>query len=140
MKNLAHPSFFRVFDLLLGITNPGIKLSSWSRDGIDWERERHSFMGPKHGLTIDIITLTKPGRRGWSVMIVKEYWWVGKENKAVKSVRWAKPIDGQRSDIMNWFRTQEGKLDHRIGVGDESRNSHDKDTDAIEIIDETIDD
>jgi hypothetical protein len=140
MKSLAQPSFFRVFDLLLGTTNPGLKLSTWTRDGVDWERERHSFMGAKHGQTIEIVTLTKPGRRGWSVMIVKEYWWVGKENKAVKSLRWAKPIDGQRSDIMNWFRAQEAKLDHRIGVGDESSNSHDKDADEIEIIDESIDD
>jgi hypothetical protein len=140
MKNLAQPSFFRVFDLLLSATNPGLKLSSWTRDGVDWERERHSFMGPKHGLTIEIVTLTKPGKRGWSVMIVKEYWWVGKESKAVKSVRWAKPIDGQRTDIMDWFRAQEAKLDYRIGVGDEPSNSHDKDANEIEIIDESLDD
>jgi hypothetical protein len=140
MKNLAQPSFFRVFDLLQGTTNPGLKLSSWSRDGVDWERERHSFMGPKHGQTIEIVTLTKPGRRGWSVMIVKEYWWVGKENKAVKSVRWAKPIDGHRSDIMNWFRAQEAKLDRRFAVGAGSSTSHDEEAGEIEIIDESLDD
>jgi hypothetical protein len=120
MKSLSHPSFFRVFDLLLGTTNPTLKLASWSHEGIGWERERHSFMGPKHGQTIEIVTVTKAGKRGWSVMIVKEYWWVGKDRKAAKSVRWAKPIEGQRSDIMNWFRAQEARLDRRAVVGDAS--------------------
>jgi hypothetical protein len=140
MKSLAQPSFFRVFDLLLGTTNPGLKLSSWTRDGVEWERERHSFMGPKHGQTIEIVTLTRPGRRGWSVMIVKEYWWVGKESKAVKSVRWAKPIEGQRCDIMNWFRAQEAKLDHRVFVGDGSSTPDEKDADEVKIIEERVDD
>jgi hypothetical protein len=107
MKNLANPSFFRVFDLLLGTTNTGLKLASWIHDGVSWERERHSFSGSKHGLTIEIVTLTRPGKRGWSIMIVKEYWWAGKENKPIKSLRWAKPINGQRSDILRWFRQQE---------------------------------
>jgi hypothetical protein len=114
MKSLARPSFFRVFDLLQGATNPGLKQSSWTHDGIMWERERHSFTGPKHGQTIEIVTVTRPGKRGWSVMIVKEYWWVGKESKPVKAARWAKPIEGQRSDIMNWFRAQEASLDRRL--------------------------
>ena len=117
MKSFAGASFFRVFDLLLGKTNPSLKLSSWTHDGTTWERERHSFMGPKHGLTIEIVTLTRSGRRGWSVMIVKEYWWVGKESRAVKSVRWAKPIEGQRTDIMNWFRAQEAEIGPQLGSG-----------------------
>ncbi len=120
MKSFAGTSFFRVFDLLLGTTNPGLKLSFWTHDGTTWERERHSFMGSRHGQTIEIVTLTRPGRRGWSVMVVKEYWWVGKESRAVKAVRWAKPIEGQRSDIMNWFRSQETALNHQLTPGQES--------------------
>lgn len=110
MKNLAHPSFFRAFDLLLGVTNTGLKLASWTHDGVSWERERHSFSGAKHGLTIEIVTLTRPGKRGWSIMVVKEYWWTGKESKPIKSLRWAKPVGGQRSDILHWFGLQESSL------------------------------
>jgi hypothetical protein len=116
MKNLAHPSFFRVFDLLLGATNPDLKHTSWTHDGVSWERERHSFAGPKHGLVIEIITLARPGRRGWSILIVKEYWWAGKESKAIRSLRWAKPVSGQRSDIMQWFRLQESSLNRRLAL------------------------
>jgi hypothetical protein len=110
MKSMAQPSFFRVFDLLLGTTNPGLKSSSWTHDGVRWQRERRSFAGPTHGQTIEIVTLCRPGKRGWSVMVVKEYWWVGRQNRAVKALRWAKPIDGQRNDVMSWFRAQEAAL------------------------------
>lgn len=110
MKSLAQPSFYRVFDLLLSTTNPGLKQSSWMYDGIRWERERHSFVGPTHGQTIEIVILTRPGKRGWSLMVVKEYWWVGKNNKPVKAQRWAKAIEGQRAHIIEWFRAQERAL------------------------------
>jgi hypothetical protein len=137
VKSFARPSFFRVFDLLLGTTNPGLKQSSWAYDGVTWERERHSFMGPKHGQTIEIFTLTRPGKRGWSVMIVKEYWWVGKESRAMKAVRWAKPIDGQRNDIMSWFRVQEVGLNHHFVVGDASlAPPFEKGAEDIEIFNE----
>jgi hypothetical protein len=114
MKSLAQPSFFRVFDLLLGAANPGLKLTSWSHDGVGWERERHSFTGATHGQSIEIVTVTHTGKRGWRLMVVKEYWWAGKETKAIKSVKWAKAIDGQRNEILNWFRAQEADLDRKL--------------------------
>ena len=49
MKTLAQPSFFRAFDLLLSTTNPGLKQAHWIHDGVEFERERHSFSGAKHG-------------------------------------------------------------------------------------------
>jgi hypothetical protein len=103
MKNLAHPSFFRVADLLVAESNPGLKRSSWPHDGVAWEWERHSFTGLKHGLSIEIVTVTRPGRRGWSVMIVKEYWWIGSEGRALKALRRSKPTAGQSSDILDLF-------------------------------------
>lgn len=136
MKSLAQPSFFRVFDLLLGATNPGLKLPSWTHDGVAWERERHSFSGSSHGQTIEIVTLTRPGRRGWSIMIVKEYWWVGKESKAVKALRWAKPIEGQRSDILNWFRAQEASLDRELVASRAARATQKDISDGVEYLTE----
>lgn len=114
MKTLAHSSFFRVFDLLLGTTNRGQKASAWSHDGVSWERERHAFTGPKHGLSLEIVTLTRPGRDGWSLMVVKEYWWAGSDNDALKSVRWAKPVFGERRKIMEWFRRQDDLLQREL--------------------------
>ena len=136
MKSLARPSFFRVFDLLLGTTNPGLKLSSWTHDGVTWEHERHSFMGTKHGQTLEIFTLTRPGKRGWSVMIVKEYWWVGKESKPVRALHWAKPIDGQRVEMLNWFRAKEAELGRRMTVGSAPLAAHSNSIEEIEMLDE----
>jgi hypothetical protein len=111
MKSLARPSFFRMFDLLLSTVNPGLKLTRWTHDGVNFERERHSFTGPRHSVTIDIFTLTCGGRRGWSLMVTKEYWWAGAEGKAFKNSRWARPLGGQRSDLFAWLRKQEAALD-----------------------------
>jgi hypothetical protein len=111
MKSLARPSFFRMFDLLVSTINPGLKLTRWRHDGVDFERERHSFTGPRHSLSIDIFTLTRGGRRGWSIMVTKEYWWAGAEGKAFKNSRWARPLAGQRSDLFAWLRQQEAALD-----------------------------
>ena len=110
MKNFARPSFFRLFDLLLSLTNPGLKRPHWTHDGVEFERERYSVRTPKHGLAIEIFTLTRPGRRGWSLMVTKEYWWIGEESKALKNLRWARPTGGQRGDILAWLRAQEAKI------------------------------
>jgi hypothetical protein len=111
MKSLVRPSFFRVFDLLLSTTNPGMKLARWTYDGVEFERERHSFTGPNHGLAVDIVTLTRPGRRGWKLMVTKEYWWAGTESKPLKNLHWARATAGQRNDVLAWMRAQETALE-----------------------------
>jgi hypothetical protein len=84
MKSLARPSFFRMFDLLVSAVNPGLKLTRWTHDGVNFERERHSFTGPRHSVTIDIFTLTRGGCHGWSLMVTKEYWWAGAEGSRIR--------------------------------------------------------
>ncbi len=118
MKSFARPSFFRLFDLLLSVTNPGLKRSHWIHDGVEFERERNSVTGPRHGFVIEICTLTRPGRRGWSLMVIKEYWWAGAESKALKNLRWARPLSGQRGDILSWLRAQDAKIGHESFIED----------------------
>ena len=125
MKTLASPSFFRLFDLLLSTTNPGLKRLQWVHDGIEFERARHSAMGPKHSLAIEIFTLTRSGRRGWSLIVAKEYWWAGDQgNKALKNLRWARSTSGQRSDILHWLRTQEAALERSSAKSGKLRATH----------------
>jgi len=113
MKNLVRPSFFRFFELLLSTTNPGLKLTRWSFDGVDFIRERHSFHGPEHGLTIDIVTLTRAGKRGWKLMVTREYWWIGAQVKPLRTQHWARAIGGQRTEMMAWLRAQEHAFESR---------------------------
>jgi hypothetical protein len=136
MKSFARPSFFRLFDLLLATSNPGLKLSRWTYDGVEFERERHSVMGPKHGLAIEIFTLTRAGRRGWRLMVTKEYWWAGEESKALKSLRWARPTSGQRGDIMSWLRTQEAALERAMPHEDRSKST----AANVDVTDDATDD
>lgn len=77
MKSLARPSFFRLFDLLISQGNPTLKNSAWTYDGIAFERERHSFAGPKYDVVLEVYTLTATGRRRWALMVVREHWWIG---------------------------------------------------------------
>jgi hypothetical protein len=135
MKTLAQPSFFRAFDLLLSTTNPGLKQARWTHDDVEFERERHSFSGPKHGLTIEIVTLTRAGRRGWSLMVTKEYWWAGPDNKAFKNLRWARPVSGQRNDMLNWMRNQEAALDRSLAARRRSASSGGGDISHVAIDD-----
>jgi hypothetical protein len=134
MKSFGDPSFFRLFDLLTSLTNRGLTRSHWTHDGVDFDRERHSVATPKHGLAIEIFTLTRPGRRGWSLMVIKEYWWVGQDSKALKNLRWARPVSGQRGDILSWLRAQERKLRGETFVdgNDESNAGGNEDRSAIE--------
>jgi hypothetical protein len=114
MKTFASPSFFRVFDMLLSATNPGLKQPRWIIDGVACEHERHSFNGPRHGFAIEIFTLTRQGKRGWSLMVVKEFWYVGKEYDAGRMPHWAKLTGGQREDVFAWFKDQERSLENEL--------------------------
>ncbi len=98
MKSLQRPSFFRMFDLLLGTTNPGFKLTRWTHDGVEFERERHSFSSPRHGLTIEIV---------------------------IKNLRWARPLGGQRGDLFAWLRVQEAALE-RASISEQASRRADK--------------
>jgi hypothetical protein len=138
MKSFVSPSFFRVFDLLLSTTNPGMKRARWTHDGIEFEQDRHSFSGPKHGLTIEIYTLTRSGRRGWSFMVTKEYWWTGPDKKALKNLRWARPIGGARIDILTWMRTQESLLNRALPRMGSAYRDNEKTESTIDDAKETL--
>lgn len=130
---------FRVFDLVLSTSNPGLGRTRWTHDGVEFERERHSFTGPKHGLTIEIFTLTRGGhggRRGWSLMVTKEYWWAGPDNRAFKNLHWARPVTGQRIDMLNWMRAQEAALERSFALsrGSKSSGNGDEPQTVMEIL------
>jgi hypothetical protein len=107
LKSFVSPSFFRLFDMLMSTTNPGFKRARWSFEGVDCEHERHSFTGRAHGFAVETTTLTRGGRRAWSLLVVKEFWWTGEASDAARITRWARPTAGNRGDILGWLRTQE---------------------------------
>ena len=36
------------------------------------------------------------------------------DNKPLKNLHWARPLDGQRNDILEWMRAQEAAFDHSL--------------------------
>ena len=77
VNSFARQSFFRLFDQLMSADDPQLNRARWTIDGVEAERERYSFAGPDHGATIEAIMLTRRGLRGWSLLVVKEYWSAG---------------------------------------------------------------
>jgi hypothetical protein len=44
-------------------------------------------------------------------MVVKEYWTFGADGKASRTARWARPLSGNRTDLMAWLRAKESAFD-----------------------------
>lgn len=113
MKTLSDASFFRVFNLLVGTSNPGQKLDSWTIDDVHFERERHTFGGRTYCFAIDVFALSRVGRRGWSLIVVKEFWWDGGHRRSIRTQGWSKLAGGSRRDVMVWLRGQEQRLERQ---------------------------
>jgi hypothetical protein len=86
MKNFTSPSFFRLFDLLMSTHNPDFRRSRWTLDGVACTRERHSFTGQQYKFALEIFTFTRTGKRGWRLMVAKEYWWIGRGQQGLESL------------------------------------------------------
>jgi hypothetical protein len=111
MKTFASASFFRLLDRLVDAGNPSLRRPRWSFEGVEFEYGRHSFTGSAHGFSIQTFTLSSAGRRGWSLLVVKEFWQTGDATDAARMTRWARPTGGRRGDIVTWLRTREMDLE-----------------------------
>jgi hypothetical protein len=111
MKNFASASFFRTFDLLVSAGNRGDDTSRWVFKGINWDRERHSFAGPNYSLALEVFVLECPGRDGWRLMVIREFWWAGPRKDPLKILRWARPLGGAAKSAIAWFRQEQAALE-----------------------------
>ncbi|MFI5002575.1 MAG: hypothetical protein ACHQK9_22035, partial [Reyranellales bacterium] len=85
--------------------NPAVR---WSIDGVDWQRERHSYSGASHGFTVEVTTGTKAAKPAWTLVVVKEHW-RGRDGEIVKSSQWAQIDSGSRADVVRWLERHERK-------------------------------
>lgn len=107
MKSLSDAAFFRVFDALADVGNPGLKLKSWSFAGAEWRRDRYSISGAAYSFVVEVFTIRHASRPPWTLIAAKEHWWGADQDGAVRSARWARPTSGRRVDILAWFRKQQ---------------------------------
>jgi hypothetical protein len=115
VRTFADPSFFRLIRTLIGEANPDLRFKTFAHRGADWNRERHSFNGVVYGFAVDRYLISTPNPNGWSLLFVKEIWW-DENNKTIRSTEWAKPLSGNRSKVLEWFRLEERRMLARSGA------------------------
>jgi hypothetical protein len=111
MKRIGDPSFFRLVERLVDSGDAGRKRDRWPVGDSSWQRERHSFAGAGHGFSVEIMRGTRPGPKGWELMVVKEYWWQGEHGNAFKVQQWAHLCSGRRDHLMDWLKDQQRGID-----------------------------
>jgi hypothetical protein len=111
MKSFANTSFFLLFEAIVRHDNAGLSMDAWKANGVEWNRTHHNFGDQRYGFTVEVFLATRPGRNGWSFMVVKEHWWAGRHGESVKSQNWAKLMSGKRSAVMAWLTERKGELE-----------------------------
>jgi hypothetical protein len=111
MRSFADKSFFLLFDAIIRHDNAGLSLDTWNARGVEWSRTHHNFGGPRYGFSLQVFVATHPGRRGWSLVVVKEHWWAGRRGESVKSQHWAKQMSGKRSTLVTWLKERKRELE-----------------------------
>jgi hypothetical protein len=110
MKSLLSTSFFLSFERIVRHANPDLAQDRWLDHGVEWERVRHNFSGPAYGYALETFIATHTGKRAWALIITKERWWAGKYGENIKTQQWARPLHGNRKDIMGWFTERQRKI------------------------------
>jgi hypothetical protein len=103
---IGDASFFRILDRLLSAGTGRAPRTHWSIDGVEWQRERHSYSGATHGFTIEVTTGVRAERPGWILRVVKEYWRDGR-GESTRDLQWAQVEAGSRAEIVAWLKRQE---------------------------------
>ena len=107
MKSLSDASFFHLFGRLVARGRVPVSAGRWRFGGAVWESARHSFTGAGHGFVAEV---TAVEGEGWSLLVVKEYWWAGGKDDALRNQRWAKAAKGKPDAVLAWLRRQEKAL------------------------------
>ena len=110
MRKIGDASFFRIVDRLLVSGTGRTPTVRWSIDGVQWQRERHSYAGASHGFTIEVTRGTRAAKPGWTLVVVKEYW-RDAGGESMKSPQWAHIEAGSRADVVAWLERQERNLE-----------------------------
>ncbi|MDB5490140.1 MAG: hypothetical protein JWQ58_3855 [Reyranella sp.] len=109
MRKIGDASFFRIVDRLLEAGTTRVPRTQWCVEGVEWQRERHSYAGASHGFTVEVTTGRATGTAPWVLIVVKEYWRSG-QGEELKSHQWAHIEVGRRADVVDWLDRQERRL------------------------------
>lgn len=109
MRKIGDASFFRIVDRLLDAGTTRTPKVRWTIDGVDWQRERHSYAGTSHGFSVEVTTGKKTTAPSWTMIVVKEYWRSG-HGEDLKVLQWAHIEAGSRAEVVAWLGRQERRM------------------------------
>ena len=114
MNSFADTSFFLLFEEILRRDRPKDGPAEWSASGVSWQQARHTYEGATYGFATEIFRATKTSKGGWSLIVVKEHWWAGRNGEVIRSAQWAKPLAGSRATIMTWLNQRKKDIERPV--------------------------
>jgi hypothetical protein len=111
VKTFADTSFFLLFEEILRRDKPKDAPDAWTAAGVSWHHTRHTFEGQSYGFTTEIFEAVCSAKEGWSLIVVKEHWWAGRNGETVRSAHWAKPMRGKRTAILAWLKQRQREVE-----------------------------
>lgn len=114
LKGFSTSTFLLCFDRLMRSGEAAPAQTRWLAHGLSWTRERHSFYGLDHSITTEIVRASAAGPKSWTLMMVREGWWVGSGVDPIKTRQWAHLVKGERAKALADF----GHLFDQLSRGD----------------------
>jgi hypothetical protein len=109
---LGNKVFFNLFSRLVAATNTDRDRDEWQVNGVHWRRQRHSLWAPT-SFQIELHELRHTARPAWTLIFVRETWWVTDRTRAIRDACWTHLEKGSRSDVLRWFAEREVELDRK---------------------------
>ncbi|HUK10318.1 MAG TPA: hypothetical protein VLX09_20775 [Stellaceae bacterium] len=108
MANLNSSGFLNCWQIVYRATLPSPDCERWHASGVDWRRQRHTYMGGGYSFTLEVHTLAfaPTDKPHWSLMVVVEHWRQG-DKDVLRSTTWARRLSGSTAAITSWAKNHE---------------------------------
>jgi hypothetical protein len=112
VKSFADTSFFLLFEEILRRDQPKDAADRWVTAGVSWLHARHSYQGGDYGFAVETYEASSSAKN-WTLIVVKEHWWAGRNGEVIRSAHWAKPLRGSRASIISWLKSRQREIEER---------------------------
>jgi hypothetical protein len=110
VKSFQDNSFTNAFHRILNKARPSPLAVKWSFAGVSWQWNRHSYTGQDYAFSTEVHRLLFRGSTPWLLLIVFEKWYAEHDEAVIRQSHWSKLLNGQRRDVLAWFKQQESEI------------------------------
>jgi hypothetical protein len=101
--HLSTTAFLSTFDRLCRAADTIPGQTRWVAHGLAWSRDRHAYYSGDYSVTIEVVRVSSPGPKGWTLMVVREGWWAEDGREPIKTREWAHLNKGDRTKALSAF-------------------------------------